>query len=105
MIDLKIPKKTKKEREKEMIGYYSNEDKYPWGTRLDFNKEEIDKIKALKTAKAGDKVSISAIGKITRVEVTDAENGRSRHQVQIQVQKIEISNNDPGDEKKAFESK
>lgn len=105
MIDLKIPKKTKKERDKEMIGSYPNEDQYPWGARLDFNKEEIDKIKALKTAKAGDKVSISAIGKITRVEVTDAENGRSRHQVQIQVQKIEISNNDPGDEQKAFEEK
>ena len=79
MIDLKKPKKTKEERKKEMEVGYPDEDRYPWGTRLDFNKPEVDKIKALKSVTAGDKVNISAIGKVTRVQVTDAENGKARH--------------------------
>lgn len=110
MIDLKRPKKTKKQLKNEAvengIGYM--DEKYPYGSRLRFNKPEIDKLDALKKANAGEKVTIKAIGKVIEVSTANSENGKDHHSVEVQIQKIEISgrNKDmPGDEKDAFNSK
>lgn len=91
LFDMKIPKKTKKDREKEMtIGSNGDEEQYPYGLALTFNKNEVAKIGSLKNIASGAKVKIQAVGKITRVETTDAEKGRDRHEVRIQIQKVGI---------------
>ena len=52
LVDIKRPKKTKKELEKEATVGYPKEDRYPYGSHLRFEKEEIEKIPALKDIKA-----------------------------------------------------
>ena len=91
LIDLKIPKKTQKEM-KEPTSIDSEYDQYPYGMRLDFNKSEIDNIKILQTIQAGAMVEIKAKAKITSVRTDDTEKGRKRHNVEIQIHKIDITN-------------
>jgi len=94
MINLKM---TKKEAKKQHEVHYVDDNKYPWGSRLSFGRIQIDKIKALKTVNAGDKVMIQAIGKVTEVRVADNEKGRASHNVEIQLQRIHIGNQDEED--------
>ncbi len=101
MVSLKMTKKQSKAREKVMYSTGSSGESYPWGTRLDFEKPDIDKIKALQDVSAGDEVDIRAVGKVTEIRVTDAEKGRSRHTVEVQITKIGIYNKD--EETTAFE--
>lgn len=90
LVDMKIPKKTKAQRKAEMspstIG--GDQEQYPWGLRLNFNSKEIEKLPALKKAVAGARVKIAAIAKVIEVRITDAEKGRKRHNIELQIQKI-----------------
>ena len=91
LVDLKRPKKTKKELGKDSVPSTGpDEDQYPWGLRLNFDKAEIDKIKALKGIPAGAKVKVTAIGKVVEVSITDRTNNNNRHRVEIQLQKVGI---------------
>lgn len=108
MINLK---KTKEQLKKERKGMdhlaqpYSG-DEYPWGSRLRFEKPEIDKLDALKKAQAGDQVKIVAVGKVIEVSTSSSENTNGRHSVEVQIQKIEVSGkakDAPEDEKDAFD--
>lgn len=98
LIDIKLPKKTKKELKEEAVVPSLDRDEYPWGMQLDFEKEQIKKLSSLQGIQIATTVNIQAVGKVTRVEVTDRERGRARHNVQIQVQKIAIA---PKSEQKA----
>jgi len=91
LVDLKIPKKTQNEM-KEPMGIDSGRDQYPYGTRLEFNKSEVDKIKILQTIQAGAMVEIKAKAKVTSVRTDDTEKGRKPHNVEIQIHKIDITN-------------
>lgn len=101
-------KRTKKDMEAEKKKYENvgigSDEVYPYGTRINFDKDQIKKIPHLKTAKAGDIVNIEAIGKIVEVRITDNDGGRDRHHIEIQIQKIDIGSNNESDEKDAFES-
>ena len=91
MVDLKRPKKTKKQMEKESVPLNGpDEDLYPWGLRLNFDKAEIDKIPALKGIPAGGQVKVTAIGKVVEVSITDRTNNNKRHRVEIQLHKVGI---------------
>ena len=92
LIDLKIPKKTQKEMEKGAMPIDSEHDQNPYGARLNFNKPEVDKIKILKTIQAGAIVEIKAKAKVTSIRTDDTEKGRKRHNVEIQIHKIDITN-------------
>jgi len=93
LVDLKLPKKTRKQLEKEMAAEAPEpmDEQYPWGVQLRFDKREIEKIEGLQNINAGTAVNIQAIGKVTEVRTTDAEKGRKRHNVEIQIQKIAIA--------------
>lgn len=94
LVDMKRPKKTKKEMEKEMTVGYMEDEKYPYGLCLRFDKNEVAKIPALKTINADTPVMLEARGFVKNVSVVDdATEGRSRHNVEIQIQKIGISSN------------
>lgn len=100
LIDLKRPKKTtaelKKERMGIMPGTEAEGDRYPYGTSLRFDKEEIDKIEILKSIKADAEVKIVAEAFVKMVETTDVSSKssgsypRPRKEVQIQITKISI---------------
>jgi hypothetical protein len=91
LVDMKVPKKTKKEREKDSaIGYYGDYGQYPYGLKLRFEKDQIDKLSSLKTVKDGDMVNIAAIGKVTEVRVSNKDKDKNRISVEIQIQSIDI---------------
>jgi len=92
LVDLKIPKKTQKEIVKGAMPTESDGDRYPYGARLHFDKSEVDKIKILQTIQAGAMVEIKAKAKVTSVRTDDTEKGRKRHNVEIQIHKIDITN-------------
>ncbi len=100
MIDLKLSKKDKKDREKELAPVPIGEE-YPYGTQLHFEDETIKKIPALQDIKAGTMVNIKAVGKVLEVRVTDKEKGKNYESVQIQLQKIDFGNANEAEE--AFE--
>lgn len=98
MIDLKLSKTDKKKaKEVPLLG-----EDYPYGTRLRFENETIQKIPALQDVKAGTVFTIKAIGKVTEVRevrITDnADKKKNYENVEIQVQKIEIGNADEAEE-------
>lgn len=97
LIDLKRPKKTKAEMKDETVGLIPSteeQDRYPYGACLRFDKEEIEKISSLEKITADQEVEITAQGFVKVVEVTDAsskaEYPRSRKNVEIQITKIAI---------------
>ena len=64
-------------------------ERYPYGLRINLDKEEISKL-GLGEIEAGSKVNIAAIGKVISVSTNDEETGRTRHSVSIQIQKLGV---------------
>ena len=90
LVDMKIPKKSKKEREKVMTVGYDEGDKYPYGLQLRFNKDQIDKLPGMKDCKTGDTVNVVGSGKVTEVSMSESSSGRDRHNITIQIEKIDV---------------
>ena len=91
LVDMKRPKKSRKElRAETMPENLGEQERYPWGLRLSFGKDEIEKITSLQKISAGAQVKITAMGKVLEVRIADVEKGRKRHNVEIQIQKIGI---------------
>lgn len=90
LVDMKLPKKSKKELKEATKPIGMEREAYPYGLQLRFEKNEVEKIAAFKTIAAGAKVALSCIGKVIEVRTTDAEKGRDRHSVEIQIQKVGI---------------
>lgn len=96
MISLKLSKKDRKKDQPETIGYDDN--KYPWGTRIRFNEELIDKVKILETIGSGTEVNIDAKAFICEVSTNESaegpgKQGKKNQNVEIQITHIKISDN------------
>jgi len=66
-------------------------EEYPYGTRLSFDKEFIEKINFLKDVKAGDAVNGEWAGSVIEVRKVDAAKDKNnQHSIEIQVEKISI---------------
>lgn len=90
LVDLKRKRETK-EDEAVPSGTLSKAD-YPWGTRLSFEDEEIEKVDGLKNAKFKDTVHIEAVGEICSISSHTVEGKeRPSTSIQIQIKKIGIS--------------
>ena len=95
LFDLILPKKTKAELKAEAIEVPSNyeQDRYPYGLNISFQKESIAKIPFLQSVQANTPVLLQATGFIKEVSIQDtAEKGRARHRVEIQLQKVGVTN-------------
>ena len=104
MISLKRTREEIKKVNKKMAtGPSAGEAYYPYGTRLRFEKEEIDKIDGLKNVKAGDSLKLKAVGTITEVSIRDSDKKESSRTVEIQIEKISIDTET--EEKKGFNDK
>lgn len=90
LISLRLTKSEKKETVEACSP--SKGPDYPWGTRLNFETEQIEKIPGLSKVEAGDMVSGNFEAKVIEVRVTDRDKGQKRHNVEIQIQKIGIVN-------------
>ena len=92
MVDLKRkpPKKGDKMVDVPMeVGGY---DKYPYGTRLCFGNEELDKLGiSINGMSTGDEVSIKAQAKIVSLEERETEGSEKQMSLDLQITKIALS--------------
>ena len=98
LINMKKPKEKVKETSEAPIS--SDEERYPWGLRLNLDDDELKKITSLKDIEAGATVSIEGIGKVVSVTVNDTEKEGKNRSVSIQIQQIAIA--DQGSGRAAF---
>jgi hypothetical protein len=95
LIDLKRSKSKAKESMEVAPTSY---EKYPYGSRLNFENDEVEKL-GLGSMKVGDQVVIKAVGEVTSVSKNESTNGVDDN-IGIQITKISIS--DQGNAKNAF---
>lgn len=100
LVDMKLPKRSKAEMEKEGLICTSSpgmpeQDKWPYGLQLRFEKEQIDKIPSLVDYKVGDKVLITAEARVTEVRMVEKQGGEDRHSVELQIEKISCESKKP----------
>ncbi|MFA5152217.1 MAG: capsid staple protein [Clostridia bacterium] len=89
LVDMKLPKKTEKELKTECMPCKAgDQDRWPYGLQLRFEKEQMDKMPALKTYKVGDKVMVTAEATITGVRISERQGGKEDHSVELQIEKI-----------------
>ena len=92
LISLLIPKKSKAEIEESVVPSIEYEqERYPYGSSLSFNKEEITKLAVLKDINPNAQVNITAKGFVKEIAVNDTTKGRNSHRVEIQITDINIT--------------
>jgi len=91
LVDMKLPKKTKEELKKECLPCASNDqEQWPYGLKLSFEKEQVDKIPSLKSLNVGDKVLVQGEGSVVEVRMSERQGGEDRHSVEIQIEKVSV---------------
>ena len=92
LTSVKLKKKSKVELKKLMeptMGYEGQEE-WPYGLRLRFEKEEIEKLPSLKKLKVGDSVKVSAEGNVMSVRISERQDGSDDHSVEIQLKEVDV---------------
>ena len=92
LIDMKLPKKTKEELKKEGLVQTptANQEQWPYGLEIRFEKEEIDKMPPLINYKIGDGVIIQAEASVTSISMSERQSGEEDHSMSIQIEKISV---------------
>ena len=90
LVDIKLPKKTKEELKKEGMPSTDDQEQWPYGLRLDFEKEQVDKMASLKNLNIGDKVLVQGEGSVVEVRMSERQGGEDRHSVCIQIEKVSV---------------
>lgn len=88
MIDLKLPKKTKKEMEGMKAPIEAEGDRWPYGMQLRFESEQVDKLPQLEKMKIGQKVNVEGIGEITSIRMSEEKEGKKRYSVEVQLHEV-----------------
>ena len=90
--DVKLPKKTTAEAKTDCqpVGYEDRE-QWPYGLQIRFEKEQIAKMPEVAKLKVGDTVSVSGIGKVISVRMSERRGGKDDHSVEIQIEQVGVS--------------
>jgi len=88
MVDLKLPKKSKKEITGEMIPAKDEGDRYPYGFQLRFENDQIEKLPYLKKFKVGQKVHMMGMGEVTDLHMSERKEGKEDWTVTIQLHEV-----------------
>lgn len=92
LVDLKLPKKTKKELNQ---GMEIDQPKYPYGFQLRFDPEQIKKLPQLEKVKIGEKVTIQGIGEVIEVRKVERQKEDGQFSVEIQLKQIGVEGSTP----------
>lgn len=90
LIDVKLAKKTKEELKTECGPSIADQEKWPYGLRMNFEKEQIDKIPSLANLQVGDKVTVQGEGSVIEVRVSERQGEKDRHNIEIQIEKVAV---------------
>ena len=93
LTDMKLPKKTKAELKADCVPSIGceDEDRWPYGLQIRFEKEQIAKMPEVAKLKVDDTVSISGTGKVISVRMSERRGGKDDHSVEIQIEKVAVS--------------
>jgi len=70
-----------------------DKDEFPYGLQINLETEQIKKLGGMGDFDIDEKVTIQAIGSITKIETEKRQNGEDRNSVRIQIESIAISSN------------
>ena len=86
--DLKLPKKTKADMKEAAVPSGPSET-YPYGTRITFDNELMDKFPALEGAQVGDKVKIAGVAEVVMVRKVDRQGDKKKdYSADLQIQQL-----------------
>jgi len=86
LVDLR---RAKKKNMPEPMAVDSERERYPYGTRLSFNDEEVKKL-GIKNLKAGEEVEVMGIGSVDSVNIREEVKGGNRHDISVQIKKMVV---------------
>jgi len=91
LIDLELPKKTKKELKADMMPSTGIEGpKYPYGLQIRFESEQVAKLPQLEKVKIGENLTIQATGEVTEIRMNEQKEGKKKYTVEVQLKKVGI---------------
>jgi len=88
MVDVKIPKRLKKEMETMKSPVEMERDRWPYGLKLTFEHEQVDKLPHLEKMKVGQKVNVEGIGEVTSIRMNEEKEGKKRYSVEVQLHEV-----------------
>ena len=88
LVDMKLPKKTKEELKTECCSTVDDQNRWPYGLQLSFEKEQIDKIPSLVNYKIGERVLVQGEAVITSIRMSEQQDGEEKHSIEMQIEKI-----------------
>lgn len=98
VIDLRLPKLSKEETAKMEEPTSAASDSYPYGFRLTFESEQVEKLPEMQKYKVGEKVKIGGIGEVTSIRMNEEQGGKKRYTVEIQLHKVGCASEENYDE-------
>lgn len=87
MADLKLPKRTEDEL-KGIPEKAIERERWPYGMRLTFESEQVDKIPYLEKVKVGQKLMIEGIGEVTSIRMNEEKDGKKKYSVEVQLHEV-----------------
>src|SRR4051794_34887178 len=89
MVDMKRTPEEKATREKEMsAGVSPSDDEYPYSTRLQLGRDELDKLGITDLPAIGDEFKIEAVAKVISARLEAGENDDDSRSVELQITKL-----------------
>lgn len=85
LVDMKLPKLSKEELKKKNSICCENEDKYPWGLRMDFDEAVIEKIPALYDHEVGESLTITVQATVISKRMTENSDKTKRKRLEVQI--------------------
>ena len=87
LISVELPKRSKEEITKCCVPCSLDENKWPYGLQLNFQKEQVDQIPSLKNYKVGERVIVTAEAVVTSIRQNESKDNVS-YSVEMQIEKI-----------------
>jgi len=98
MIDLKLPKISKNELKTMAQPIEDEGPRYPYGMKLTFEEDEIEKLPHLEKMKVGEKVTINGTGEVTSIRMNEDKDKKKRFSVEVQLHKVGCASKEDYDE-------
>jgi hypothetical protein len=88
MVNIKLPKRTEEELKGMTVPVEVERDLWPYGLRLTFEPEQVDKLLNLEKITVGQKVSVEGIGEVTSIRINEEKEGKKKYSVEIQLHEV-----------------
>lgn len=93
MISLKLDKKDKAALKANEAPLASNQPEYPYGTRLNFDSEQLAKLPGLGKAAVGEIITGQFKAKVVEMRVDERDGSKKRQSVELQITDIALQRN------------